>query len=301
METPETGLSVHWPPPLPDDRRAGAERAGLHLHPVYAKDHVPGAGRGGSRRGCADAGALGADLLRADRRQHRVYRHPGPGDGLRQSGDHLRHPPGSVPSFAGAALQLLRQPPGRQNSGAGHQLCELRVGYSFQRHHQQHSGDHQRGRHHRVHVLDGRDAGHGGGQRPAGVHRHRVHPEAPAAQGMAAAEQQELQLQRLSGRKYRRSEGVSALRPSGGQLLHHEAAGAGLPGRVDEGHVRFQRRVAVLGEPDADRVLPAVYRGRLLAGRQDGLLRRDPCHGFLCEPLLAAHHQSGEHLQLFCE
>ena len=39
-------------------------------------------------------------------------------------------------SPAEAALQLLRQPSGGQDSGAGHQLRELGVGHAVQRHHQ---------------------------------------------------------------------------------------------------------------------------------------------------------------------
>ena len=76
----------------------------------------------------------------------------------------------------------------------------------------------------------------------------------------------------------------------------------GLPRGVDEGHVRVQRRVARPRRRLTQIVFTFLYiAGVYWMGGEIVSFGVILAMGILCEPLLAAHHQSGEYLQFLCE
>lgn len=70
-----------------------------------------------------------------------------------------------------------------------------------------------------------------------------------------------------------------------------------LPQRLAESDLHRQFSLVLLRAAQPDCVHPHVHCGRLLDRRDDGVLRRPDGHGAVCQPVLAADHQPGEHLQ----
>ena len=80
-------------------------------------------------------------------------------------------------------------------------------------------------------------------------------------------------------------------------VRHHGTAGQCLPGSMAACHQNQQHRLAFQRNHDSAGADLPLHRRRLLDGRRkDGFLRRNPGHGTVCQPLLAAHHQPGKYL-----
>ena len=302
MEPPENGREVRGPAQVQNAAGPGAQRRGERGGALHPEDHPVGAGRSGAQRGYGHDRPPGADLRGDHRAGDRAEHHPQPDDGACKPADHPRYPERPVCPPAEASLHLLRQQAGGEDPGAGDQLRQLGIGYPVQRDHQHDPGDYQPGVHRGVHVLHERDALDGDHRRASVLHRGDPDHQAAAAESLAEPEQQEQQLQRVPGGIHRRRTGQPAVRPAGSQHRDHEEAGHGVPAGMDAGRPHQQHGLADERDDDADRADVPVHRGRLLDGRgRDGLLRRDPGDGPVCQPVLAADHEPGEYLQLLRE